>query len=88
MNAAVELDVGASSPVRVASVGHLVALKLLAYDPRTRPQDALDLNALRAVLDAEETKRANEACELITRRGYSRDRDLRTLLRVYLSENS
>lgn len=86
VDAAVELDIGASTPVRVARVGHLVALKLLAYDPATRPQDALDLNALRAVLDSDETKRADEACGLITRRGYARRRDLAALLRDYLSK--
>lgn len=87
VDAAVELDIGASTPVRVARVGHLVALKLLAYDPGTRPQDALDLNALRAVLDSDETKRADDACELIMRRGYARERNLPALLRTYLSEN-
>lgn len=85
VDAAVELDIGASTPVRVARMGRLVALKLLAYDPETRPQDALDLNALRAVFDSDETKRADEACELITRRGYARGRDLSALLRNYSS---
>lgn len=81
------LATSSSTPVRVARVGHLVALKLLAYDPGTRPQDALDLNALRAVLDSDETKRADDACELIMRRGYARERNLPALLRTYLSEN-
>jgi predicted nucleotidyltransferase len=87
VDAAVELDIGASTPVRVARVGHLVALKLLAHDPGTRPQDALDLNALRAMLDSDETKRAHDACELIMQRGYARGRDLPALLRTYLSAN-
>lgn len=88
VRAAVALDIGAGSPVRVARAGHLVALKLLAYDPATRPQDALDLNVLRATLDPVETRRAHEACELIMQRGYARGRDLSTLLRNYLSEHS
>jgi len=86
VDAAVELDIGASTPVRVARVGHLVALKLLAHDPGARPQDAVDLNALRASLDSDETKRAREACNLIMQRGYARGRDLPALLRTYLSE--
>jgi hypothetical protein len=85
VEAAIELDIGASFPVRVARVGHLVSLKLLAHDPATRPQDALDLHALRAMLDADETTRAREACELIVQRGYARGRDLPALLRTYLS---
>jgi hypothetical protein len=32
-----------------ASIGHLIAVKLLARDDRTRPQDLADLNALMAV---------------------------------------
>ena len=86
VDAAVELDIGASTPVRVARAGHLVALKLLAHDPATRPQDAIDLSALRGMLDSNETERAHEACELIMQRGYARGRDLPALLRTYLSE--
>lgn len=86
VDAALELDIGARTPVRVARVGHLVALKLLSHDPATRPQDALDLGALKTMLDSEETERAREACELITQRGYHRGRDLLALLRAYLSE--
>jgi hypothetical protein len=85
VNAAVEVDIGATTPVRVARPGHLVALKLLSQDATTRPQDALDLHALRPVLDPAETQRAHEACELIMRRGYHRGRDLPALLQNFLA---
>jgi hypothetical protein len=85
VDAAVEIDIGARKPVRVARPGHLVALKLLSQDSTTRPQDALDLHALRTVLDASETQRAREACELIMQRGYHRGRDLRALLDAFLN---
>jgi hypothetical protein len=68
VDAAVEVDIGASTPVRVARAGHLVALKLLSQDPTVRPQDTLDLRALRSVLDDPETQLARDACDLITRR--------------------
>ena len=41
---------GLSLPI--ASVGHLMAMKLLARDDRHRPTDADDLRALRAVATA------------------------------------
>jgi hypothetical protein len=71
--------------VHVARVGHLVSLKLLAHDPVERPQDAVDLHALRAVVDEKEEQCAREACELITQRGYHRGRDLPALLDAYLA---
>jgi hypothetical protein len=86
--AALEIDIGASTPVRVARIGHLVALKLLAHDPITRPQDAIDLNALRSVLDTAEVQRAREACALIMQRGYQRARDLHALLDAFLAKQS
>jgi len=60
----------------VATIGHLIALKLLASDDRLRPQDADDLVHLRAVANPAELARAREAVELITTRGYHRGRDL------------
>ena len=38
------------------------------------------------MLDANETTRAVEACELIVQRGYARGRDLPALLQTYLSK--
>jgi hypothetical protein len=60
----------------IATTAHLIALKLLARDDYTRPQDAADLRALRAVAALEDFVAAREAVELITRRGYARGRDL------------
>jgi hypothetical protein len=77
---AVELDIGAGAPVRVARPGHLVSLKLLAHDPIKRPQDGIDLQALRAVLDPPEVALARTACALIQARGFHRGRDLLQLL--------
>jgi predicted nucleotidyltransferase len=72
--------------VPVASVGHLVALKLLARDDLQRPQDAGDLRALLAVLTPDEQARAAEAVGLIEDRGYERGRDLRARLAALLEQ--
>jgi predicted nucleotidyltransferase len=80
------LEVFAATTVRVACVGHLIALKLLARDDRTRPQDAVDLRALRTVLNDEELKRARNAVTLIQDRGFSRGRDLLRLLEEWVAE--
>lgn len=85
VSAAAEVDVGASTLVKVVRAGHLVALKLLAHEPDTRPQDGLDLRALRHVLSDEERFFAREACALIAARGYARGRDLLALLDQLLS---
>jgi predicted nucleotidyltransferase len=85
VEAAEQIDIGARIPIRVARVGHLVALKLLAHDPVSRPQDAIDLKAMRALVDANEERRAREACDLIMKRGFERRRDLRALLEAYLA---
>ncbi|MGH3832563.1 MAG: nucleotidyl transferase AbiEii/AbiGii toxin family protein [Pseudonocardiaceae bacterium] len=57
----------------VATAGHLVALKLLARDDETRPQDSADL---RAVLGAADRAAARTAAELIVDRGFARGRPL------------
>ena len=66
--------------MRIARTGHLIALKLLARDDETRPQDADDLRALTAVADADDFRLARSAVALIEARGYHRDRDLTAAL--------
>lgn len=70
-----------------ASAGHLAALKLLARDDETRPQDASDLRALRTVLNDRDRTDLEQAIDLITARGYDRGRDLAALLADYLSRD-
>jgi hypothetical protein len=60
----------------IATTGHLIALKLLARDDQTRPQDLADLRALRAVATSEDWDVAGNAVRLITARGFDRGRDL------------
>jgi len=79
------LDIGAGAVVNVARPGHLVVLKLLSEDPVSRPQDGVDLCALRTVLDDAEIARAQRACGLIQERGFHRGRDIRAHLVALLA---
>lgn len=71
-----ELVVFAGLTVPVASVGHLLAMKLLARDDRRRPADADDLRALAAVASDDDWTQAQLAVELIMARGFARARNL------------
>jgi hypothetical protein len=62
--------------VPVATIGDLLALKLLSRDDETRPQDAADLRTLVAVATARDLALARETLALIATRGYARGRDL------------
>lgn len=66
--------------VPVARIHHLIALKLLSRDDKTRPQDGADLRQL--VMNADDTdfELTREDLNLIKQRGYNRDRDLASLL--------
>ena len=63
-------------PMRVATVGHLIALKVLSRDDEKRPQDAVDLRALLRVASEADLLRARLAIAAIAARGYGRGRDL------------
>ncbi len=65
----------------IATTGHLIALKLLARDDQSRPQDLADLRALRAVASPEDLAAADRAARLISSRGFNRGRDLTAALK-------
>ncbi len=71
--------------VPVARAAHLVAMKLLARDDATRPQDGIDLAALRGKLDEREIDAARAACRLIEGRGTHRDKPLAELFEQWCS---
>jgi predicted nucleotidyltransferase len=74
------LEVFPGLVVPVARAGHLVALKLLSRHDRQRPQDLIDLNALRRVMTEDELTRARRAVRAIEERGFSRGRNLAAAL--------
>jgi predicted nucleotidyltransferase len=62
--------------VPVATVGHLIALKLLARDDDTRPMDRADLLALVATAGPQDIAQARAAIVTIQQRGFHRQKDL------------
>lgn len=80
----IEVFPGVIAPV--ARSGHLLALKVLARDDRTRPQDVVDARSLLTVMSPEELERARVALELIGTRGYDRQRDLGQALANLIEE--
>jgi len=72
--------------IPVARVGHLMALKLLARDDRTRPQDLDDLRSLLREATAADLAELKESLLAIEARGYHRERRLTELLEAFLRE--
>lgn len=70
-------------PMPVATIGHLIALKVLSASPR-RAVDTNDIVALLREASEEDLATARHALDLITRRGYNRDKDLAADLEVIL----
>lgn len=66
------IDVLPGIRCKVARCGHLLALKVLARDDDSRPQDKADLVALLKVASAEDLDQAREAARLIAQRGFAR----------------
>jgi predicted nucleotidyltransferase len=62
--------------VPVARIHHLMVLKVLSRDDRTRPQDAADLHQLIAAAEPSDLASACDAARLIECRGFNRTRDL------------
>jgi len=58
----------------------LIAVKVLARDDQTRPQDLADLHALVGAAATSDIDAARAAIALITQRGFNRERDLQSLL--------
>ena len=69
---------GLTAPV--AQIGHLIALKVLSRNDDTRPQDTVDLRALIVEATTEDLEMARDGLDLITARGYNRDKDLQAEL--------
>ena len=78
--AAEPLEIVPDVRLPVATVGHLIALKVLARDDATRPQDYADLRSLLATASRTDLESARSAVRLIQERGFHRDRDLPSLL--------
>jgi predicted nucleotidyltransferase len=76
VDAAVSLEILPGLRVPVATMGHLLAVKVLARDDRTRPQDRVDLLALLRRAGPGDVDVAEKGLSLIQQRGYARGRRL------------
>lgn len=85
--AAEPVEAFAGFALPVARTGHLIALKLLAYDDDARGQDKVDLRGLMLAADDDEIALAATAVELIEARGYGRGRDLRGDLGAWVAKH-
>jgi len=70
------LRLSAHLALPVARLEHLLALKVLSMDDRSRPQDRLDINALLDNCTGAEIDACRRALVLIGERGFSRDKRL------------
>ncbi len=69
----------------VASLPHLVAMKVLSEDD-VRTQDRSDLQALLRVASSDELVEAHKLVKLIATRGFNRDRDLESRLNRFVEQ--
>lgn len=83
-----QLEVLPGVTCAVATVGDLIATKVLARDDRSRPQDYDDLMALIRAGTKDDLAVARAALSTISRRGYSRSRDLGRALDDAVAEAS
>lgn len=60
--------------VPVARAGHLVAMKLLAHDPQSRPMDHVDARMLASSASLDERSLAEKSLQEIFARGFGRGR--------------
>lgn len=77
VDAAEPLDALSGLRVPVATLGHLLALKVLALDDQTRPQDRLDVHAIVGRATEGDLRDARVALERVQERGFARQQDLR-----------
>ena len=80
------LEIFPAQVVPVACRGDLIAMKILARDDASRPQDRVDIQALLKSALPEDLARAKQALAWITERGSDRGRDLQGLFAESLEE--
>jgi hypothetical protein len=84
--AAEPLDVLPGVRLPVARLSHLLALKLLSREDRSRPQDRADALTLLSAARPADLDETRQALALIGRRGYARGRDLASELARLIGE--
>lgn len=70
--------------IKVATVGHLIAMKLFSHDDLRRPQDLVDLSQLLLVATERDLQVASESLSLIEARGFHQGRELQRELEALI----
>ncbi|MEQ1645328.1 MAG: nucleotidyl transferase AbiEii/AbiGii toxin family protein [Pyrinomonadaceae bacterium] len=83
---ATELEPFPDIVVKLATTASLIAMKILSADWKTRPQDVIDIQQLLDVADSNDIAKARQLLDLITERGYSRNKDLQKDLDGYIEQ--
>jgi predicted nucleotidyltransferase len=83
---ATPLEVFPGFVVKLASIPALIAMKLLSADWDTRPQDVIDLRYLFKSASQDEIARVSKLIDLITERGFNRNKDLQKDLDGYIEQ--
>jgi len=71
---------------RVATLPSLIAMKVLSADWKIRPQDVLDIQNLLSEASDADIAESRELLNLITERGYNREKDLQADLDNYIAQ--
>jgi hypothetical protein len=71
---------------RVATIPSLLAMKVLSADWKIRPQDIFDIQNLLSEASPEQIAESRKLLNLITERGYNRDKDLQADLDKYIAQ--
>ncbi|HEX6813572.1 MAG TPA: nucleotidyl transferase AbiEii/AbiGii toxin family protein [Planctomycetota bacterium] len=88
VDAAEPVVIWSSVRVPIAAIPHLIAMKVLAENDQSRGQDRVDLVQLIRRADDAALRAARACCELITGRGYARDKDLLAVFDAFLMRAS
>ena len=70
--------------IRVATIAHLIATKVLSRDDHRRPQDRMDLVNLLGAASNIDITTARHALEIIQERGFNRGKDLTAELNNFI----
>ena len=86
VSSATNVEIAAGLVVPVATASSLIALKVLSANWQRRPQDVLDLQQLITTVTDTEIDESRHLLELITERGFNRNKDLQKDLDGYIEQ--
>jgi hypothetical protein len=84
VSAARQVEILPATTLSVASLGHMIAMKVLSHNERDRIRDKSDLISLLKVATPTDIEMARSAIVLIENRGFNRGRDLNALFDTFL----